>query len=809
MSKAAFFPVCVGLTLLFCCGCSGFAGGSGTKEDPWQVATAGHLDKVRNYLGEENKDKHFIQTADIDLGEAPWNTGPGWEPIGGKKEYFHGLYDGGRHSINNLTINNSISQYVGLFGCVQGTVRNLGLENIQVIGMNEPDDNPDVQAEAGGDEEELLEEVYREESHDIIDIGGLAGRNLGTIRNCYSKGTVSRKTGRPWVDDTFSSGGMVGHNRGLIENCFSMAQVKLVGTFNECGGGLVGYNCGRIRFCYSVLEADKDDTNDFWAMCGSLVGLNDNQPSITDCYWTIGNHDMDGSQGGLPRDEYEMTEPHSEDTYTEWNWRIWKPDTTNTVNGGYPYFRPLGEVPQSPPRAALRPFPGDKWASVPTDKELVWQIDLDGTYPDPPDGFKLYLGTDNPPTNLANGIDLGYTNRFDPNPELNLNETYYWQVIPYNRVGKAANCPVWSFTTCDTRGFAGGSGTKSDPWMISSPVHLYNLRYYLKEDHADKFYAQTADIDLGTEPWNAGPGWEPIGYGTDNDEDLFQRSFCGNYDGYEHTIRNLRIDRLDQSYQGLFGHLAGSVKNLILENAYVRGSDYVGNLAGYVGEGRISGCCSSGTTVGTDNVGGLVGGNHGLIDNCDNKGEVQGNSRIGGVVGNHYDQAINKSGNTGRVLGKGNVGGVVGSLHEPYSTLADCENSGYVTGHWHTGGVAGYNAGEVTNCKNSGYVWGEEITGGVVGYMVTMASAGGSNSGIVIGTTETGGVVGFNHDGYVDGSNSGIIVGKFCVGGLVGYDFRGATYGINTGKVIGGQEVGDLVGTHEGYPDHDFEGEEE
>lgn len=810
MSKAAVFSVCVGLTLLFCCDCSGFAGGSGTKEDPWQVTTAEQLNKVRDYLGEDHSDRHFIQTADIDLGESPWNKGSGWEPIGGESNSFHGLYDGNGHVIHNLTINSTSGQYVGLFGCVQGTVQNLGLENIKVIGMNDPDDNPDTPAEGDRDDGEHYREINRAKGYDIIDIGGLAGRNHGKIRNCYSKGIVIRKKSGPFMsDELFSSGGLVGHNGGLIENCFSKVQVKLLGSHNECGGGLVGYNRGRIRFCYSVLKADEDDKNDLWSICGALVGFNDNQISTTNCYWTAEYDDRKWSWGGLPRNDYEMTNAHSEDTYMEWNWRVWKPDTAETVNGGYPYFRPLDEVPSRPPQAAVRPFPGDQWESIPTDKELVWQIDLDGTHPDPPDGFRLCLGTDNPPTNLANGFDLGYTNRFDPNPDLNLNETYYWQVIPYNSAGKAANCPVWSFTTYDTKGFAGGSGTKSDPWMISTPVHLYNLRHYLKEDHADKHYLQTTDIDLGTEPWNAGSGWEPIGTGTDKDEDLLQLSFHGSYDGRGHSIRNLSIDRLDQSYQGLFGHLSGSVINLRLESAEVRGSYYVGNLAGYLCEGRISGCSNSGRTFGSDNVGGLAGGCRGRMDSCENAGLVEGGSRVGGLVGIHYDHTISNCRNTGRVRGKANVGGVVGSLHETNSTLANCENSGYVTGNWQTGGVAGYNAGIVTNCKNSGYVWGEEITGGVVGYVVTMASAGGSNSGIVIGTTETGGVVGFNHDGYVDGSNSGLVWGKDCVGGLVGYDFRGASNGMNTGKVIGDEEIGDLFGTHEGHLDLDFEGEEE
>ena len=38
--------------------------GEGTAENPYRISTAAELNEVRNYL-----DKHFIQTADIDLTE--------------------------------------------------------------------------------------------------------------------------------------------------------------------------------------------------------------------------------------------------------------------------------------------------------------------------------------------------------------------------------------------------------------------------------------------------------------------------------------------------------------------------------------------------------------------------------------------------------------------------------------------------------------------------------------------------------------------------------------------------------------------
>ncbi len=64
-----------------------------------------------------------------------------------------------------------------------------------------------------------------------------------------------------------------------------------------------------------------------------------------------------------------------------------------------------------------------------------------------PTGYRLSFGTNNPPTNIVNNVDLGPVNTYDPTGDLNLSTTYYWSIVPYNSFGNASNCPVWSFTT--------------------------------------------------------------------------------------------------------------------------------------------------------------------------------------------------------------------------------------------------------------------------------------------------------------------------------------------------------------------------
>lgn len=62
-----------------------------------------------------------------------------------------------------------------------------------------------------------------------------------------------------------------------------------------------------------------------------------------------------------------------------------------------------------------------------------------------PTGFKVYFGTDNPPSNLVNGI-VTTSLFYNPDPDLHYLTTYYWKIIPFNGMGDAENCPIWSFT---------------------------------------------------------------------------------------------------------------------------------------------------------------------------------------------------------------------------------------------------------------------------------------------------------------------------------------------------------------------------
>ncbi|MCF8366136.1 MAG: PKD domain-containing protein [Bacteroidales bacterium] len=95
----------------------------------------------------------------------------------------------------------------------------------------------------------------------------------------------------------------------------------------------------------------------------------------------------------------------------------------------------------APPECAVPLSPADASTDVSISANLEWDAAPNAT------GYMLFFGSNNPPTNIVNGVDLGDVLSFNPASDLLNNTAYYWQIIPYNNEGPASGCSVWSFTT--------------------------------------------------------------------------------------------------------------------------------------------------------------------------------------------------------------------------------------------------------------------------------------------------------------------------------------------------------------------------
>lgn len=95
--------------------------------------------------------------------------------------------------------------------------------------------------------------------------------------------------------------------------------------------------------------------------------------------------------------------------------------------------------PTAYPGEAQPVYPSDGDLDILAPFSLQWNQGLSAD----PDGYELYLGTENPPPFIQDieGDTSYYTG------ELQYNTVYYWQLIPYNDFGSPENCPIWSFTT--------------------------------------------------------------------------------------------------------------------------------------------------------------------------------------------------------------------------------------------------------------------------------------------------------------------------------------------------------------------------
>jgi len=172
---------------------------------------------------------NYVLGADIAAsGTSTWNSNSGFSPIGASATApFTGTFDGLGHTVAGLTINRSTTYFVGLFGYVgtAGVVKNVGLTSDSVIGGSS--------------------------------VGGLVGRNDGTISNSYATGSVSGST---------RVGGLVGRSDGYITSSYATGTVTASSFYV---GGLAGSMAtGTISSSYATGAVTG-------ATAGGLVGLQD------------------------------------------------------------------------------------------------------------------------------------------------------------------------------------------------------------------------------------------------------------------------------------------------------------------------------------------------------------------------------------------------------------------------------------------------------------------------------------------------------------------------------------------------------
>lgn len=335
-------------------------------------------------------------------------------------------------------------------------------------------------------------------------------------------------------------------------------------------------------------------------------------------------------------------------------------------------------------------------------------------------------------------------------------------------------------TRTDEEYFEAGSSSLKDETAIQENPTEINDWYELDgiRDDLDGDYVLMNDLDEDTDGYDdlvdTEDGWEPIGE--------FPDEFEGTFNGQNHTISGLYIDRDDEEEVGLFGRADSDtfIEKVNLVDVEITGYEKVGGIVGRTW-GDISNSSVEGSVSGIDDdVGGLLGRNAGSLRNSHAKGEVSGAYYVGGLVGNNgFNSVIDNSHATADVSGERYIGGLVGQNHD----------------------------GMVKNSYATGDVTGEYQLGGLVGYNYYGDVIGTYSTGEVTGDGNVGGLLGKNFNGLVENSYTrGDVSGSSTVGGLVGETFRGTVNSsYAAGSVSGSLDVGGLVGENdEGTVDNSF-----
>ena len=251
----------------------------GTKEAVYEISNAGQLYWFAGLVNgtldgvKQNPSANAILTANITVNEnlldslqydAEGNVSNGsdfisWTPIADCMEdhttQYSGTFDGNNKTVSGLYLNGN-STRIGLFGSSEadGNIKNVGVVDSYFKG------------------------------NDFV--GGVCGRNDGTITNCYNAGNLTA------IDPTAAIGGICGYNDngGTIANCYNTGTVTATGSVASVGG-VCGCSTAPISNCYNTGTVTATSSGaDISGICGYYFG------PVTNCYYLADTEDENGGK---------------------------------------------------------------------------------------------------------------------------------------------------------------------------------------------------------------------------------------------------------------------------------------------------------------------------------------------------------------------------------------------------------------------------------------------------------------------------------------------------------------------------------
>ena len=552
-----------------------FAGGSGTAEDPYQIANGAQLARFAAIVnGTDGMTQNTAAcgklTADILLNDISdwknWNESTKglntWTPIGNSWENFTGTLDGDGHSVSGIYIN-STAEYQGLVGVLGsgGTLQNLGVKASYIKGG--------------------------------YHVGGVCGSSWGTVSNCYNTGSVT---------GSYAVGGVCGTNDGTVTNCYNTGNVagsEMVGgvcgwnefdtvtncyntgnvTGNNQVGGVCGYNDATVTNCYN--SGSVTGSGYVGGLCGNSWG------TVTNCYYLAGK-----ANSGIGSGSGEATAK-----------------TADEFQSGAVAYLLQGKQAEQVWGQNLTLEPKD---SYPVLGGLKVVQNGDGSYANElkQDGDFYLISTADELRLFASMVNSGQTRiSAKLTADIELNNTTGWE----NWSESNAPANSWTPIGSEATQFAGtldGDGHSVSGIYINSTANYQGLVGVLGEDGTLQNLGVKASYIKG----GARVG-----------------GVCGENRGTVNNCYNTGNVTGHSQVGGVCGMNYGNVTNCY-NTGNVTGSDAVGGVCG-TNIGNVTNCYNTGSVTGGLYVGGVCGLNYTTVTNCYNTGSVEGNRYVGGVCG--------------------------------------------------------------------------------------------------------------------------------------------------------------------------------
>ena len=402
---------------------------------------------------------------------------------------------------------------------------------------------------------------------------------------------------------------------------------------------------------------------------------------------------------------------------------------------------------------------------------------------------------------------------------------YYYCVIVRMVNGYAAERVVSDVAAVTVKMQMEGSGSESDPFLISGAEDLKTLYTMVKEGNSltGVYLKMTADIELPED-------WDPIGVLKEGETASAQGKnvlpFSGVFDGDGHkitvpaggkplfgyvrcaTIRNLDIYGTQIDGTGLIDHYERDYETGSSQSEFGTDSKYIVTIenvtlksgtktreSGLIGENNnsqdassqnpvmiISCKAESGVEIGythdEDQIGTFAGRVCGTIINCESSADVYGKDRVGGIAG-CQDVAMGilhviNSSFHGTVHASGNfAGGIIGSGYRGSAPNALCV--------------------EITNCCSDGVINGADYVGGIFGAEDEVAQCWGNGIGYINNNLFTGTLKAGEGAKYIGG-----IIGYYrSLNKYTNFDNNYFRSGCGASKWLGGAQFIDTSADHE------------